>query len=224
MTVKIDDISLFKGFSAKELQSVKGFLKEKAFLKGESLFSDGALCERVFIIRDGRVKLFRTASSGREQILEVLSQGDTCACNPGSSEWSCSASAVALTPCKVWYLSRRDYVELVQKNSKVATSLNQLFAKRLQCMNALVEEVALKDAKKRLIKFLLDMHAEKKQTANNNGILFIPFTREEIAQRLGTARETIARYLSQLKAKKLINLKPFQIEILDKKGLEDQLS
>jgi len=59
----------------------------------------------------------------------------------------------------------------------------------------------------------------KNSEGGKGNVLFIPFTREEIAQRLGTARETVARYLTQLKDAKLIDIKPYQIIILDKEGL-----
>lgn len=216
MPLTIKEIPFFQGLSEKELTAIQECLREKSFEKGESLFMEGAVCERVFFVKSGRVKLTRTASSGREQILETLGPGDTCACNPGSTAWHCASTAMALTPCSAWFLSRDNYTRLVQTNSKLSQALNRLFAERLQCFSALIEEVSLKDSKKRLIHFLLDMLAE----AKGQGALAIPFTREELAQRIGMARETAARQLYQLKRKKLIDIKPHQIVIRDKIGLE----
>ena len=102
-------------------------------------------------------------------------------------------------------------------------ALNQLFAKRLQCFGDIIEEVSLKDSKKRLIKFLLDMLNERKKSPLNQNTLYITSTREEISQRLGTAREKVARHISDLKRKKLIDVKPYQIVIRDKEGLEKLL-
>ncbi len=219
MPFTIKDIPFFKGLSEPELETVKQCLREKSFERGESLFIEGSTCERVFFVSSGRVKLTRTASSGREQILETLGPGDTCACNPGSTNWHCVSTAVALTPCTAWFLSRENYIALVQSNAKLSQALNRLFAERLQCFSALIEEVSLKDSKKRLIKFLLDMLVE----SDEKGSLILPFTREELAQRLGVTRETVVRQLYLLKAKKLINIKPHQILILDKAGLEKLL-
>ncbi len=219
MPFTIKDIPFFQGLSENELEAVKQCLREKSFEKGESLFLEGSVCERVFFVKSGRVKLTRTASSGREQILETLGPGDTCACNPGSTAWHCASTAVALTYCSAWFLSRENYVRLVQTNAKLSQALNRLFAERLQCFSALIEEVSLKDSKKRLIKFLLDMLTENK----GDDLLALPFTREELAQRLGVARETVARQLYQLKDKKLIGIKPQQILILNKPGLEKLL-
>lgn len=214
------EIPLFKQLTGPELATVKQCLKEKSFSKGELLFQEGSPCERVFIVQQGRVRLYRTSSEGREQVLEILGPGDTCACNPGSCQWFCASTAEALSACKVWFLSRDHYVRMVQTNSNLSRTLNRLFAERLGHFSSLIEEVSLKDVKKRLIKFLLDMLEESKNTSNT---LFIPFTREEIAQRIGSARETIARYLYQLKRKKLIDIKPHEIVIRDKEALKKLL-
>lgn len=119
---------------------------------------------------------------------------------------------------------------MVRTNAKLSHSLNQLFAERIQSFSNLIEEVSLKDVKKRLIRFLLQMLEEKgskKKTRSSSGkteeTLFIPFTREEIAQRLGAARETVARQLHQLKRSKLIEIKPYEIVIRSKAGLEKLL-
>ncbi len=223
MPITFKEIPLFQGLSEDELDSVKSCLREKSYEKGELIFSEGEICQRVFIVREGRVKLYRIASSGREQIVETLGPGDTCACNPGSRVWSCSTTAEASTPCTVWYFARDAYLRLVETNSKFAHTLNRIFAERLRCFNSLIEEVSLKDVKKRLVKFLLDMQTSSSKKSSGGNVLTIPFTREEIAQRLGAARETVARHLSELKRAKLIGIKPKAILIQDKEGLEKLL-
>ncbi|MBI4431938.1 MAG: Crp/Fnr family transcriptional regulator [Candidatus Omnitrophica bacterium] len=215
MSIAIEQIPFFQGLSEKELSAVKTCLREKSFKKGQSLFMEGAACERVFFVRSGRVKLFRTSPSGREQILETLGPGDTCACNPGSRRWQCASSAEAADPSTVWFLSRENYIRLVDENTKLAHSLNRLFAERLRCFSELIEEIALKDSRKRLIKFLLDLASDS---------IEVSFTREELAHRLGMARETVARQLSDLKRKKLIDIKSRQIIIKNKESLKKLLS
>lgn len=220
MSISLKEIPFFQDLTAEELSAVQQCLREKTFEKGETLFLEGSACERVFFVKNGRVKISRTASSGREQILETLGPGDTCACNPGTGHWSCASSAEALSPCTVWFLSRDNYVRFVQNNSKMAHALNRLFAERLQCFSSLIEEVSLKDSRKRVIKFLLDLLKEEKSARHR---LIIPFTREELAQRLGVARETVARQLYALKRKKLIDIKPHEIHILNDEGLRKLL-
>lgn len=219
MAIEIKDIPFFRDISAEELALVRECLHEKCFEKGQSLFREGESCQRIFFVKSGRVKLYRMGPGGREQTLETLNAGDTCACNPGSTAWHCSSSAEAVTDAAVWFLSKEHYVNLVKTHANVARSLNRLFAERLQCFSSLIEDISLKDSKKRVVKFLLEIMEEN----GSEEILSIPFTREEIAQRIGTARETVARQLSDLKKKKLIEIKPRQILILDKEGLKRSL-
>ena len=222
MDPRIEDLTLFKGFAQSEISQIRSCLVEKKFAKGQALFLEGNECQKVFFVRDGRVKLYRTASSGREQILESLGPGDTCACHPGAEKWSCVATAEAITACTVWYLSRKDYAQLVHANHKLANTLNLLFAEKLKRFSCLIEDVSLHDVRKRLVKFLLDMlnNSEGKKNGQQN-VLNVPFTREEIAQRLGTSRETVARYLHDLKRDRMIDINAQQIVILNKTKLND---
>lgn len=220
MLIDLKKVSLFQGLSEEELNRVRAHLRERFFEKEELLFQEGANPEQIHIVKAGRVKLYRMSTSGREQILEVLVPGDLCETNPGSKNWESPEAAQAMTECETWLLSTYDYVSLVEMNSRVAHNLNRLFAQRLQRLSALLEEVSLKDVKTRVAKFLLDMLAEKRNGTGRNDVLFIPFTREEVAHRLGAARETVARQLHSLKRKRLIDIKPYQIVIRDKEGLE----
>lgn len=222
--IQLKDVPLLQGLSPRDLRLLKKYLREQTYAKGDILFMEGDACERIFIVRSGRIKVFRVGSSGREQILEILNPGDTCACNPGSVTWSCSTTAQAAVSSKVWFFSRNFYVEMVNSNSKLSHTLNRLFAQRICHLSTLIEEVSLTDTQKRLVKFLLDIHKEG-SSADKKGrdVLWIPFTREEIAQRIGTARETVARHLHQLKRSRLIEIKPKEIIIRDKEGLEKLL-
>lgn len=223
MALEMRDIPFFHDLSLCALKVMESCLTEKTFEKGEIIHSEGFPCAQLFFVRSGRIKIYRTSSSGREQIFEMLGPGDTCACNPGDRNWFCSSTAEAAVPSKVWFLSRDNYVKMVRENSTLMHALNELFARRLQCFGNIIEEVSLKDTKKRFIKFLLEMLNEKKKGSPNQNVLFINSTREEISHRLGAARETIARHISDLRRKKLIDVKPYQIIIRDKEALEKLL-
>ncbi len=222
-SIEVKDIPFFQGLSPAEVGAIAAYLIEKSFKKGEIIHNEGSHCTALFFVRSGRVKIYRSSQEGRDQIYEVLGFGDTCACNPGESSWHCGSNAEAIEDSVVWFLPREKYIQMISENPKMLHSLNALFAKRLQCFSNLIEEVSLKDSKKRLVKYLLDMLEHKKESASKNNVLFIQSTREEIAQRLGTSRETIARQISDLKRKKLIDVKPYQIAILNLEGLKKLL-
>jgi len=208
----INQIGLFKELPRKDLAKIEAVLKEKSFQKGELVFLEGRTCERVYFVKEGRVKVFRMDFSGREQILQILEPGDTCACHPSTGPFRCSASSQALTNVSVWYFTVSDYTELLEKNPALNRRLASLLAERLKCFSSLIEEVSLKDVRKRLVKFLIDQ-ARTNQNGSDSCTVLLPFTREEMAQRLGAARETISRQLAELCEEKYIDLRPRQIII-----------
>ncbi len=210
----IQNISLFRDLSLKEKQAIAPTIIRKIFEKNKVISTAGESCREIFFVLSGRVKIFRTSLNGREQILEILGSGDTCACNPGATQWSCSSSAQAMSDCELGIVSRSQYVQMVKSNSTLAQALTRIFAQRLCRMSSLVEEVSLDAPEKRLIKFLLNM---------SESVPGISFTHEEIAQRLGLVRETVTRHLKKLKDKALVDLKPPRILICDKEALEKQL-
>ncbi len=216
--IQLKDVVLFKDLSSKELSLMGKILREKKFEKGEMLFEQSEQCENIIIVKTGRVKIFRLSAGGKEQILEVLTPGDTCACNPGKKEWSCSSWAEAITDCSIWAFPRTHYVELVKTNSRLAKALTDIFARRLCRFCSLIEQVSLDNPQQRLVKFLLDMIDSQESHKDNGSVL--PFTQEEIAHRLGLTRETIARQLSQLKKIKLLTTDRNAISILNRTGLE----
>jgi len=222
--IEINDIPLFKELSPKELSSLKGFLREENFKKGMILFEQAQDCERIVIVKSGRIKLFRLSSSGQEQILEVLLPGDTCACNPGNMTWSCSASAQALSDCVVWTLTRRRYAEMVKNNSHLMQTLTDIFAKRLCKFCSLIEQVSLESPRRRVVKFLLDMLDSQERGSHRELCIYLSFTHEEIANRLGLARETVTRQLTSLKKSKLIQINARQITICDLEGMKQILA
>lgn len=211
---------LFRDLSSSEWGHVQSCLKQKAYQKGEMLFDCGGPCERIIIVQSGRVKMFRSNSSGREQTLEVLTSGDTCACNPGVANWNCSVCAQAMTSCRVWYLPRADYARLINSNSKLSNALNHVLACRLNRMNALIEDVSLESSKKRLVKFILGLIDAPECHCQDSDNLALPYNYEEIAHRLGIVRETMTRHLNQLKRQGYIDIKPRQIIVHNRQALE----
>lgn len=222
--MSLREVPFLSGLTVKELGHISTFLREKSFAKGEILHLAGGECEHITIVRSGRIKVFRSTPSGREQIIEVLEPGDTCACNPGFPTWQCCSSAQALTDCRVWFLHRTHYARLVESNLNISRILNQVFAKKICQLCSFIEDISLNNSKKKLVKFLIDMHEQLNSNEKKSNIFILPFSREEIAHRIGTTRETVTRHLSQLKRQKVIDVRSKHISIRDIGSLRNFLS
>lgn len=222
-TIPLKSAPLFQDLSLKDLNAVKKILKEAVFKKGEIIFLEGMACEQVMIVRSGCIKIFRLSSAGREQILEVLEPGDTCACHPAESSWACSSSAQAVTDSEVWLLSRFHYVKMVKNNFRMAQALNRIFSQRLSRFSSLIEIIAMDDPKKRLIKFILGTINHRGCPGSAECSKALTMKQDEIAKQLGVSRVTISRHLQQLKNLNLISSSDRQITILDREGLKQAL-
>lgn len=221
-SIALSDVKLFKALSKSELVALNKFLIEKNFAKGEVVFSAGDECKHILIVRSGRVKLSRISAVGKEQILEILEEGHTCACNP-TAKWKCASTMQALTDCAVWFLPSSQYERLLKTNHKLLEGLTNVFTDRLCHFCSLVEDISITQPDKRLIKFILDVYEEhSKPCADGNG-RYIAVTHEEISLRLALVRETITRHLNKLKRLDLIDLKPQQIIVLDEGRLRQIL-
>ncbi len=202
-----------------EINDLEVCFVEKLFSKGDILFTEGSACERIFVLKSGRIKLSRTSESGREQILEVFEPGKTCACHAGAKVWKCPGSAQALSDGSVLFLNRSDFNRLIKASPELMGKLGQMFAERLCQFCSLIEEVALQDSRSRLIKFILNVSSQYYESNDQAKNVSVPMTHDEIAQRLGMARETVTRQLNSLKRSKLIQIKDHQIVIVDQKAL-----
>jgi CRP/FNR family transcriptional regulator len=219
----LEQVPLFQDLSAGEKDDLKKKLRKISFEKGQFLFSEGTPCERILIVQSGRVKMLRVSSTGREQILEVLGPGDTCACNPGELTWKCSLSARALTDGVAWSLERSHYRDMVAGNSRLMKTLTAIFAERLCNFCSLIEQVSLENPRRRVVQFLLDRLDAEEPVLREGLRVNLPFTHEEIAHRLGLARETVTRQLTSLKKSKLIEIHAHQVTICGRKALEKLL-
>ena len=220
--ISLQDIPLFQDLSIGEVKTLQRYLKNKVFEKGEIISIEGEVCQQIFFVRSGRVKIFKTSVSGKELILEVLESGDTCACHHGETQRNCTSSAQAMTACELWFFPRYRYIQLAKDNLKLMCKLNELFARRLSCFSHLIQQVSLDDPQRRLIKFILDMSESPSSQCSANGLCI---SQEEISLRIGLVRETVTRHLHHLKCLGLIALgKSPKITILNKGGLQKLLS
>ena len=219
----LKDAPLFRDLSKAEFAEITNIVVEKSFKKNAFLFQEGACCKNIFVVREGLVKLMGMSVSGREFVLETLGPGDTCACHINEAPTFCSGSAEAVTDCRVWFMPREDYLQLAQTHAGVMRALNRHFSEKLRRARQALKNMSLLNAKSRLASYLLDrlpLASSKKQKITD---LLVPSTREEIAQELGMARETVTRQLYLLKRAKLIDVQPHHIIILDQEGLQKLL-
>ena len=128
----------------------------RSYPAGQIVLLEGAASSVLYVVEAGRLKLFKTSSRGREQVLRLLRPGDMFNEVAVFDEGPNPASAQAIEDCTLYLLRRRDLLRFVAERPGIAIAITRTFAGRLREALALVEDLAFRDVTSRLAKILLD--------------------------------------------------------------------
>jgi CRP-like cAMP-binding protein len=220
----LEKTALLSGLTPGELHLLAARTVRKRFSTGQLLFSEGEPCHGLHIIASGKVRIFKTSLSGREQVLAVNTPGESVAELPVFDGGPFPASAVAIEDAEIAFISRRDFQAYCMEHPEVALKVLATVGARLRRLVGIIEELSFTTIRQRLITALLRLaESEGKQT--ERGIEFqLPASHQELANQLGTVRELISRNLMRLQAEGLLDVDARQIVVTDIKGLRALLT
>ena len=202
----------FAVLNDEDLAFIAGRTVARQFSKDEQVFAEGEPCQGLYIVFEGEVRVYKLSAEGREQVLRNFTAGQSfneVAVFDGGSN---PAHVSAVTPCTLWIIPRSLIFEFVRTRPEMAVAVIQNLGKSLRHLVGLVEDLSLRHLSVRLAKLLLAVAADGEGTHK--------LTQQEMAARLGTVREMVARALKQLEARGLIALKRGRIVIVDRDALQ----
>lgn len=210
---------LLSSLTPAEVQMLAARTVRKLFQAGELLFCEGEPCTGLHIVAQGKVRIFKTSMSGREQVLAVEGPGSSIAELPVFDGGPYPASVMAIEDSEIAFISRRDFHAYCREHPDVALKVLAVVGGRLRRLVGIIEELSFTTIRQRLVSTLLKMaQADGKKTAR--GIEFqLPCSHQEIANQLGTVRELISRNLMRLQAEGLLEVDARHILIKDMGGL-----
>lgn len=219
----LEQTDLLQNLSKPELQMLAGCTVRKLFAANELLFSEGEPCNGLHIIARGKIRIFKTSISGREQVLAVNGPGETVAEVPVFDGGPYPASALAMEDAEIAFISRRDFNAYCLEHPEVALKVLSVAGARLRQLVGLIEELSFTTIRQRLISVLVKL-AQSHGNETPYGIEFqLPATHQELANQLGTVRELISRNLMRLQAEGWIEVDARQILVKNLKGLSAEL-
>jgi CRP-like cAMP-binding protein len=209
--------SIFKHLSKEELDLVTSEKTVEQFKRGSVIYRESSRINGCYCIQKGIVKVFKTGIDGKEQIIRFAQAGDIIGFRSVlSSELACTTAEV-LDDAYTCYIPSETLVHLVKNNGNFSMELMQITCKELGEANAYITDIAQKTVRERLAEILI--HLKKDFGLDDNKVLQISLTREELANIVGTATESVIRLLSEFKQDQLIELNGRKIKILDEPGL-----
>jgi len=210
--------SLFRYLTPDEVITINFEKEFRQYKRGDVLYQEGNRISGFYCINTGIIKVYKTGFDGKEQIIRFARSGDIIAYRSVLSNEPACTSAKVIEDCQVCFIPSEILISLIKTNSDYALELLKLACHELGEANSFITDIAQKTVRERLAEVLLFL-------VNDFGVddqqyLQISLTREELANIVGTATESVIRLLSEFKSDKLVELNGRKIRIMNMKGLE----
>jgi CRP-like cAMP-binding protein len=215
---------LFESLNEEEYAMLNYDKNCQIYKRGDFIFHEGNHATGFYCVNEGIIKLYKTGIEGREQIITFAKEGDIIGYRSVLSRESFCTTAKVISDSYLCFIPAQRLFKLVESNANFSLKLIQQACKELGVANKYITDIAQKTIKERMAEVLLKLHNEFNE--NSEGYLNIPLTREELANLVGTATESVIRMLSQFKSSGLIELKGRKIKILkanELKRISEQL-
>ncbi|TAE87442.1 MAG: Crp/Fnr family transcriptional regulator [Bacteroidetes bacterium] len=213
-------ISFLKHCTPDQAEVVEQSKTCATYKKGDFIFNESAIPLGVYCILSGVIKLVRTNLDGKEQILRFAQPGDVLGYRALIADEPLVSSAVCLEDAVACFIPKSVFLNIVDENSAISKDLMKALSHELGVVEERVQSLAQKSVRERLAETLLFLHATFKSNNLGEDVIAITLPREDIANIVGTATETVIRLLSEFKSDKLIELEGKKIKLLEKAKLE----
>jgi len=213
----ISSIPLFNGLPEEQIVAIKKIALEKKINKGEIIFTEGDEGNGFFVVADGRVKVFKVSTEGKEQILHIFGPGQPFGEVPVFAGQKFPANAQAIDKTRVLFFPRTSIVNLISANPSLALNMLAVMSKKLRQFAVQIENLSLKEMPARLASYLIFLANEQ----NKDDLVTLKISKGQLASTLGTIPETLSRAFAKLSGQNLINVDGKKITLLDRRGLED---
>lgn len=200
------------------METIDGAKTCQSFKKGQIIFEEGAYPHGLYCVNHGKIKITQTGNDGREHIVHLIKDGDVMGFRAILGGDKYSGTAVALEDSSVCFIPTKVFVSLVEKDPKLAFKIIHLFSKELKIAERGITDIAQKTVKERLAQSLL-LLKESYGLESDNQTISVVMTREDIANMVGTARETVIRMLFDLERENILVLDGKKIKIVDQPRL-----
>jgi CRP-like cAMP-binding protein len=210
---------MFSNLPPEDLDRIAGISSVRHFARRAPVFREGDRADGFFIVVSGSVKLYKLSEDGKEQVLHILEAGQSFAEATIFEGGVYLAAAEALRDSDLLFLPKRPFIELLEKNPKMALRVLGSLSKWLKRMTDLVENLALRDVEARLVFFVSEEMKRLGLPLRNGAVYEIPVGKNVLASRLGTVPETFSRTLKKLQEEGKIRVQGNRIRILSAESL-----
>jgi len=215
---------LFKSFFSRLNKKDMTDLGERksciSYKKGQTIFTSGTRPNGIYCLNKGKIKIYKTGAYGKEQIIRFVLPGDFFGIRSLMSDKNYTSAAVTIEDSIVCFIGKQDFNEILNKYPQITNSIIASLSEMLEDANNKVTSLAQKPVRERLAETLVSLNKVfKAESSPENANTVITLSRQDLANLVGTATETIIRLLSELKNDNYISVKGRKITITDVRGL-----
>jgi CRP/FNR family transcriptional regulator, polysaccharide utilization system transcription regulator len=189
----------------------------QTYKKGNVVYREGSRLTGFYCVTKGILKIYKTGIDGKEQIIRFVKQGDIIAFRSLLSQELACTTAKVIDDAVLCHIPYQTLLYLLQNNWKFSHWMIQILCRELREANDYITDIAQKTVRERLAEVLLLL--KDNFDLDDSSTLQISLTREELANMVGTATESVIRLLSEFKQDGVIDLKGRRIKFLDVQSL-----
>ena len=218
----LKQINIFKEVSKDELHEIDRISIHKKLSKKELIYLPGDRSNKVYLLKEGRVKVSRLSEDGREMTMVILEPGEIFGESAlYSDQETRSTMAEALDDAIICTIYKNEFEDLLKRQPGLSLRVTKAVGKRRREIESRLEDMAFRSVPSRLAHLFLKL-SEKYGKETGHGIkIDLPLTHLEIANLIGSTRETTTTQINKIKRQGLIDVIKRDIYITDSKGLEE---
>lgn len=206
--------SLLGGFCNDELVHLDAHRSCNYYKKNQSLFLEGSFPRGVFCINQGKVKVYKRGDEGKEQIIHIAKEGELVGFRAMFSGEPYNVGSETLEESNICFISKDDFLNMMDTNPTLRNGIIRELSKELADRAAFITNMAQKSVRERLaFALILLMNIYEDEPIN--------LSREDMANFVGTATETLIRLLKDFKEEGLIEIHTRKLTVLNDKKLMD---
>lgn len=211
---------IFCALGSEELKNISEHKVSNKYKKGQTLFVQGTHPYGIYCISSGNIKLSKIGSDGKESIVRIVGRGDILGHRSLFTQDHYSATATAMEDSDVCFIDKKFIMKIMAEEPSVSLNIINKLSRDMGAAEERISSLHQKSVRERLAELLLllkESHGSK--TESGSWKLNLKLTREEMATMIGTANETLIRFMTEFKNEGLIGQEGKTIYILNEKEL-----
>lgn len=204
--------SLFNSFCDHDTEHLNDVKSCSYYKKNQALFVEGSFPRGVYCLNQGKVKVYTMGDEGKEQIIHIAKEGEIIGFRAMFSGETYKVSATTLEESNICFISKEEFLNMIDNNPVLRNGIMKELSKELGERAIFITNMAQKSVRERLafsLLILADIYGEDE----------INLTREDMANFIGTATETLIRLLKDFKEEGMIEVHTRKLKVINKNKL-----